>query len=193
MLLLELTDQFWKDHLLAMDRLRDGIGLRGYGQQNPLLEYKREGTDMFMMMSSLRDEAVVARILRLSTEQIEQLGSENQSKFAARRITQNTDPSKLLGSNMPAGFKPPSGEELQRMNDLRKIEEERQRMMEQARKQAEERRLMEQERLRKMEEVRPAKGIDAKNFGLERNLSKNDPCPCGSEKKFKKCCLKVSG
>ena len=38
------TDQFWKDHLLAMDRLRHGVSLRGYGQQNPLLEYKREGT-----------------------------------------------------------------------------------------------------------------------------------------------------
>ncbi|MBL8617508.1 MAG: preprotein translocase subunit SecA [Deltaproteobacteria bacterium] len=69
MLLLEVTDQFWKDHLLAMDRLRDGIGLRGYGQKNPLLEFKREGTAMFRLMNSMRDEAVITRLLRMSPSQ----------------------------------------------------------------------------------------------------------------------------
>ena len=58
MLLLQHTDQFWKDHLLAMDRLREGIGLRGYGQRNPLLEYKKEGTSMFMMMCSMSDHLI---------------------------------------------------------------------------------------------------------------------------------------
>jgi preprotein translocase subunit SecA len=65
MLLLEITDQHWKDHLLAMDRLRDGIGLRGYGQKNPLLEFKREGTDMFRLMTSLRDESVISRLMHM--------------------------------------------------------------------------------------------------------------------------------
>ncbi|NOY26614.1 MAG: preprotein translocase subunit SecA, partial [Oligoflexia bacterium] len=69
MLLLQFADQFWKDHLLAMDRLRTGIGLRGYGQRNPLLEYKKEGTSMFLLMNSLRDEAVVSRVLRLDLSQ----------------------------------------------------------------------------------------------------------------------------
>ena len=73
MLLLQITDQFWKDHLLAMDRLRDGIGLRGYGQQNPLLEYKREGTEMFMLMTSLCDEHVVKRLLQFTTEEAERI------------------------------------------------------------------------------------------------------------------------
>ncbi|MFQ5991801.1 MAG: preprotein translocase subunit SecA [Nitrospiraceae bacterium] len=50
MVLLQVIDFHWKDHLLAMDQLRDGIGLRGYGQKDPLLEYKREGYDMFSAM-----------------------------------------------------------------------------------------------------------------------------------------------
>ena len=50
MVLLQVIDQHWKDHLLGMDHLRDGIGLRGYGQKDPLIEYKREGFDMFAGM-----------------------------------------------------------------------------------------------------------------------------------------------
>jgi preprotein translocase subunit SecA len=50
MVLLQVIDHHWKDHLLAMDQLRDGIGLRGYGQKDPLMEYKREGFDMFAAM-----------------------------------------------------------------------------------------------------------------------------------------------
>ncbi len=50
MVLLQVIDHHWKDHLLGMDQLRDGIGLRGYGQKDPLIEYKREGFDMFAAM-----------------------------------------------------------------------------------------------------------------------------------------------
>ena len=45
-----MVDTHWKDHLLSMDHLKEGIGLRGYGQKNPLNEYKREGYDLFMKM-----------------------------------------------------------------------------------------------------------------------------------------------
>ena len=48
MVMLQIVDNQWKDHLLSMDHLRDGIGLRGYAQQDPLREYQREGYDMFM-------------------------------------------------------------------------------------------------------------------------------------------------
>jgi preprotein translocase subunit SecA len=88
MLVLQFTDQFWKDHLLAMDRLRDGIGLRGYGQRNPLLEYKREGTDMFLLMNSLRDEAVVSRVVRLDVKPDQQLPPVTKSN--ARRLAAQT-------------------------------------------------------------------------------------------------------
>ncbi|MBA2321431.1 MAG: preprotein translocase subunit SecA, partial [Deltaproteobacteria bacterium] len=63
MSVLRSTDDLWKDQLLALDRLRQGVGLRGYGQRNPLLEYKREALQMFLMMSAARDEALLADIL----------------------------------------------------------------------------------------------------------------------------------
>jgi len=84
MLLLQHTDQFWKDHLLAMDRLREGIGLRGYGQRNPLLEYKKEGTNMYMLMTSLRDEAVVSQLLRMELAEDEEV--PEVSKGAAKKM-----------------------------------------------------------------------------------------------------------
>ena len=86
MLLLQHTDQFWKDHLLAMDRLREGIGLRGYGQRNPLLEYKKEGTNMYMLMTSLRDEAVVSQLLRMEIAEEEEV--PEISKSAAKNLVQ---------------------------------------------------------------------------------------------------------
>jgi len=55
-LLLQILDQYWKDHLLRLDHLRQGIGLRAYGQKNPLNEYKREAFDMFQdMLARLRE------------------------------------------------------------------------------------------------------------------------------------------
>ena len=83
-MLLHFTDQFWKDHLLAMDRLRHGVSLRGYGQQNPLLEYKREGTEMFMLMCSLRDEAVLTQLLAFTPDMM--MPSMNASRQATERI-----------------------------------------------------------------------------------------------------------
>ena len=59
MILLQVIDQHWKDHLLGMDQLRDGIGLRGYGQKDPLAEYKREGYDMFAgMMARIKGDTL---------------------------------------------------------------------------------------------------------------------------------------
>jgi len=59
MVLLQVIDHHWKDHLLGMDQLRDGIGLRGYGQKDPLIEYKREGFDMFAgMMGRIKGDAL---------------------------------------------------------------------------------------------------------------------------------------
>ncbi len=57
--MLQVIDHHWKDHLLAMDHLRDGIGLRGYGQKDPLIEYKREGFDLFAgMMERVKSDTL---------------------------------------------------------------------------------------------------------------------------------------
>src|SRR5437868_9868563 len=59
MIMLSVLDQQWKDHLLNMDHLKEGIGLRGYGQHDPLVEYKRESFDMFEeMMVRFQEETV---------------------------------------------------------------------------------------------------------------------------------------
>ncbi|MFH0935391.1 MAG: preprotein translocase subunit SecA [Candidatus Omnitrophota bacterium] len=61
MVFLQIIDSKWKDHLYAMDNLREGIGLRAYGQRDPLIEYKREGFDMFtQMIAAIEEEAVEA-------------------------------------------------------------------------------------------------------------------------------------
>jgi len=147
MLILQHTDQFWKDHLLAMDRLREGIGLRGYGQRNPLLEYKKEGTNMYMLMTSLRDEAVVSQLLRM--ELAEDGEVPEVSKKAAKKMVQTG----AISTPKPAP----------------KVETPEQPPAPQKAK-------------------RPAPGAEAVAVAKEMGLGRNDPCPCGSGRKFKKCC-----
>ncbi len=72
MLLLQVIDHHWKDHLLGMDHLRDGIGLRGYGQKDPLIEYKREGFDMFSGMMDRIKSDVLERMFRVQAVRGEQ-------------------------------------------------------------------------------------------------------------------------
>ena len=156
MLLLQFTDQLWKDHLLAMDRLRDGIGLRGYGQRNPLLEYKKEGFNMFMMMNALRDESVVNRILRTQISPEVEDAAEEPSKRAARKLATGA-------INKPRADAPvaaPGANVLPR---------------------------------RPAAPSRPSVGMAAKNFAELHGVKRNDPCPCGSGKKFKKCCYSATG
>ena len=78
MIMLSVLDQQWKDHLLNMDHLKEGIGLRGYGQHDPLVEYKRESFDMFeAMMARFQEETV--RYLYL----MQVIGAQEQAVTAA--------------------------------------------------------------------------------------------------------------
>ncbi len=63
--MLQAVDHQWKDHLLAMDHLKEGIGLRGYGQKDPLIEYKKEGFDMFEEMKLRIVESTVENLFRI--------------------------------------------------------------------------------------------------------------------------------
>ncbi len=150
MLLLQFTDQLWKDHLLAMDRLRDGIGLRGYGQRNPLLEYKKEGFNMFMMMNALRDEMVASRILQVELNAVVEDAAAAPTKSAARSVAlgqKATLPADAAAfqSKQPAPAAP----------------------------------------------ARPKPGMEARALAAKVGLRRNDPCPCGSGLKFKKCCYEA--
>ncbi|MDO8546670.1 MAG: preprotein translocase subunit SecA [Nitrospirales bacterium] len=72
MVMLRTIDTLWKDHLLAMDSLREGIGLRGYGQKDPLIEYKREGFDMFAEMMHRCKQDVLEHLFRVQVVSGEQ-------------------------------------------------------------------------------------------------------------------------
>ncbi len=154
MLLLQFADQFWKDHLLAMDRLRDGIGLRGYGQRNPLLEYKKEAFQMFQLMNSLRDESVVSRLLRIQM-QVAETAASAPGKAMAKRVASGAldDELEQDGASALPVFEPIPALTSPLANF-----------------------------------TRPAKGAEARLFAMEHEVRRNDPCPCGSGLKFKKCC-----
>ena len=62
---LQTIDTLWKEHLLAMDHLKEGIGLRGYGQRNPLQEYQKEGYQMFMDLIERIKEETVEKLFRV--------------------------------------------------------------------------------------------------------------------------------
>ncbi|HET9599797.1 MAG TPA: preprotein translocase subunit SecA [Anaeromyxobacteraceae bacterium] len=78
---LQSIDQLWKDHLLAMDHLRQGIGLRGYGQKDPKQEYKKEGYEMFVQMTWRVKSAVIGNVLRLQL-----VRQETAQEIEAKRL-----------------------------------------------------------------------------------------------------------
>ncbi|MDE2485571.1 MAG: SEC-C domain-containing protein, partial [candidate division NC10 bacterium] len=142
MVMLQVVDGQWKDHLLAMDHLKEGIGLRGYGQKDPLIEYKREGFEMF--------EAMVERIKQQTIEYLYrvQVAPAEALAFAGAREA----PSGGGGDgDLPLRAQPgPQPQAAERS-------------------------------LRPVAAAAPIKVVGKK-------IGRNDPCPCGSGQKYKKCC-----
>ncbi len=120
--ILQTVDNLWKDHLLSMDHLKEGIGLRGYAQQNPLIVYKKEGFDMFHEMISRVKEETLGLLYRIQIAEPEKL----------EELSQPEEQEMTLSHGEPA-------------------------------------------------EKKPVKRKEAK-------VGRNAPCPCGSGKKYKKCC-----
>jgi preprotein translocase subunit SecA len=128
-IMLHAVDVAWKDHLLALDHLKEGIGLRGYGQRDPLNEYKRESFDLFQAMKDRIEDDIVQKLFRYEPVTEEQLAEQRRRREAvqAPRIELSAPP-KVEGPSRP----------------------------------------------------QPSVNKDAK-------VGRNDPCPCGSGKKYKKC------
>ncbi len=163
MLMLSVLDQLWKEHLLNMDHLKEGIGLRGYGQKDPLVEYKRESFQMFEEMMQ-RFQEDTARYL-FSMQIVGGHGDETAGgPEDAGPVLTDGGPSGRSGGN---GARPPA-------TSLDEIEKEFQRKK---------RRELDQARMAgagPMEEV-----VQVRRSGDK--VGRNDPCPCGSGKKYKKC------
>jgi preprotein translocase SecA subunit len=162
--MLQTLDGLWKDHLLNMDHLKEGIGLRGYGQKNPLQEYQKEGFDLFeAMLGRFESETVT----RLATVQIAQ---PQQQPTPARARMPEPPHAPAAAVEAPTPADQPSPETIAMMQRL----EARRRAAEQQQRHTQ---MSAGGQMLKTETVRR----DAEKVG------RNDPCPCGSGKKYKKC------
>jgi preprotein translocase subunit SecA len=182
MIMLSVLDSQWKDHLLSMDHLKEGIGLRGYGQHDPLVEYKRESFDMFeAMMSRFQEDTVRYLYLMQVVEQRRsdepQLpgGDEEEGGVAVG----GSRPPDLDGEDGAGVRVPRPGGDGRRprrtATSVDELEEEFQRKK---------RRELEQARMAGTGEYQPVQQV----VRGAAKIGRNDPCPCGSGKKYKRCC-----
>ena len=83
--MLQIVDAQWKDHLYSLDHLKEGIGLRGYGQRDPLVEYKKESFELFQAMKDRVDEEIVRYLWRLTPVVSEDAGPMHRRPCARPR------------------------------------------------------------------------------------------------------------
>jgi preprotein translocase subunit SecA len=173
MIMLSVIDAQWKDHLLSMDHLKEGIGLRGYGQHDPLVEYKRESFDMFEeMMQRFQEETVRYLYLMQILERPPDSDTLPPPRGPEAPPSDKPDagvPSVISGGN-GGNHRPPR----QIATSMDEIEEAFQR-----------------KKKRELEQARMAGSGDMQVQQVVRSgdkVGRNDPCPCGSGKKYKKCC-----
>ena len=159
MIMLSVLDSQWKDHLRDMDHLKEGIGLRGYGQHDPLVEYKRESFDMFeAMMQRFQEETSRYLYLMQILERPPDAGSEGRPVAPGAGSDGN-------------GSRPPRNV----ATSVDELEESFQRKK---------RRELEQARMAGSGETQQVQQV----VRGAAKVGRNDPCPCGSGKKYKKCC-----
>jgi preprotein translocase subunit SecA len=148
-LYLEEIDRQWVDHLTNMEHLRDGIGLRGYGQRDPKQEYKKEGYDVFITMMAATSSNVCTKLFKVQVRKendIERMEREDAEKHAnQQRAMQMRHGGEVAGGDeeQPVAARPSA-------------------------------------RAQPRVQVQPARREGPK-------IGRNDPCPCGSGQKFKKC------
>jgi preprotein translocase subunit SecA len=167
MIMLSVIDQQWKDHLLSMDHLKEGIGLRGYGQHDPLVEYKKESFDMFeAMMQRFQEDTVRYLYLMQILERPPDAGAGAAPPSAPELASGATAPHDGDGNGRrPSRMVSTSADELEEAFMRRK------------------RRELEQARMAGAGDAQPVQQVVR---GQEK-VGRNDPCPCGSGKKYKKC------
>ncbi|HYX21329.1 MAG TPA: preprotein translocase subunit SecA [Thermoanaerobaculia bacterium] len=140
--MLQVVDQQWKDHLLAIDHLKEGIGLRGYGQRDPLIEYKKESFELFTLMKERIEDQIVQYLFKLQP-----VAREESAEDVNARTTERRAPVAMPARRGPSNVNYSYG-------------------------------------------AAASGGQDAKVETMQRSAPKvgrNDPCPCGSGKKYKKC------
>jgi preprotein translocase subunit SecA len=173
MVMLSVIDGLWKDHLLSMDHLKEGIGLRGYAQQDPLVAYKRESFDMFEAMMLKFQEDTVRFLFRMQI-----IGPDGQPVSAAPRPNKPVPPAPPVAS----AAQPPTLEAAPR--DISIPTRQPSTTIDALEKE------FHRKKQRELEAASMAGGGAGNQTNQRRTgekVGRNDPCPCGSGKKYKKC------
>jgi preprotein translocase subunit SecA len=170
-IILDVVDSQWKDHLLSLDHLKEGIGLRGYGQKDPLVEFKKEAFVLFEDMMARIDNETIRYLFHIQVQQNEQPpqggpGTPTQPRGPQQPPRPRADAA-IAGAAAARASEPPP-----------------QRLPEFARQ-------MERKQERQQKELQyqtgPAQAEAPKPVRAGAKVGRNDPCPCGSGKKYKKC------
>ena len=164
-IILDVVDSQWKDHLLSLDHLKEGIGLRGYGQKDPLVEFKKEAFVLFEDMMARIDNETVRYLYHV---QIQQQEAQPQPVQAARPAPRPLAPAAAAVASAAARASDPAPERLPAF--ARDMERKQQRQ---------EKNLQYRTGAAQAEAPKPVRA--------GAKVGRNDPCPCGSGKKFKKC------
>src|SRR6266436_5572107 len=161
MVMLQVIDDQWKDHLLSMDHLKEGIGLRGYGQKDPLVEYKKESFELFQsMMERIEDESL-RYLFFLQAVQGERpplpFPEEEEGEDEEEQDNEPTQQARAAAQSSIQDFT---------RNIQRKKERE----------------------LAELQFVGGDTSGNGHKQAINNNkVGRNEPCPCGSGKKYKKC------
>jgi preprotein translocase subunit SecA len=165
-IILDVVDSQWKDHLLSLDHLKEGIGLRGYGQKDPLVEFKKEAFILFEDMMARIDNETIRYLYHVQIQQ-EPTQPQGQPRPAEPpRTPSSTAAAAAASAAARASEAPP-----QRLPAFARDMERKQ--------QRQEKELQYQTGAGQAEAPKPVKA--------GAKVGRNDPCPCGSGKKYKKC------
>ena len=163
MIMLHVIDDQWKDHLLSMDHLKEGIGLRGYGQKDPLVEYKKESFVLFQeMMDRIEDETLryLFFLQPASGDRMPLPFQPEEETTRKRRPPKTSDTDGVQRAAAQGSM----------LDFTRNIQRKKEREM------------------AELQFVGGGTSTAQQPVVKGQKVGRNDPCPCGSGKKYKKCC-----
>jgi preprotein translocase subunit SecA len=168
-IILDVVDSQWKDHLLSLDHLKEGIGLRGYGQKDPLVEFKKEAFVLFEDMMARIDNETVRYLFHIQIQQAERPPDEMDTRPQTPRgpVSRSGGAQAAVAS---AAARASEGEPQRLPEVARQLERKQQRQQKDLQYQ-----------------TGPAQAEAPKPVRSGAKVGRNDPCPCGSGKKYKKC------
>ena len=173
MIMLQIVDTQWKDHLYSLDHLKEGIGLRGYGQRDPLVEYKKESFQMYQALMDRTDEEILKWIFLY--QPVAPAGPEGPTEDEPGAPTPER-PSRGPAAPSPSRIREPELAMAGSRATPRNLSFNDPSATPSA--------------FAKAAQPREAEGgsDDVQTFKREgKKVGRNDPCPCGSGKKYKKC------